>query len=224
MVRHQAVAEQQGLNQSWTKTTADVLVHCNSFNILGRGQVVRHQVLVLAFGGSNPSALAKFLKSIFMTERITENIETAKERQAAELQALLDIYKAERVVVLGGTCAGKSTLAGHLDGAQDMDKLVFPLLTQSEKDYVCQTPWTPEIGETMTRLTKERVKVEAGKPVLGTVVLDADRIVYLKVSDELLHERTSKREVSFEDAKSMQAHIEDEIATSGLPVTDFSVG
>src|SRR5688500_1539257 len=26
--------------------------------ILGRGQVVRHQVLVLAFGGSNPSALA----------------------------------------------------------------------------------------------------------------------------------------------------------------------
>ena len=26
---------------------------------MGRGQVVRHQVLVLAFGGSNPSAPAK---------------------------------------------------------------------------------------------------------------------------------------------------------------------
>ncbi len=29
---------------------------------LGRGQVVRHQFLVLAFGGSNPSAPAKFIK------------------------------------------------------------------------------------------------------------------------------------------------------------------
>lgn len=27
---------------------------------MGRGQVVRHQVLVLAFGGSNPSAPAKY--------------------------------------------------------------------------------------------------------------------------------------------------------------------
>lgn len=159
-----------------------------------------------------------------MTEHITENIEIAKERQAAELQTLLDTHKDERVIVLGGTCTGKSTLVGHLDGAQDMDKLVFPLLTQDEKDYVCQTPWTPEIGETMTRLTKERVKVEAGKPVFGTVVLDTDRIVYLKISDKLLRERTDKREVSFEDAKNMQAHIEDDIAASGLPVTEFSVG
>lgn len=105
-----------------------------------------------------------------------------------------------------------------------MDKLVFPLLTQDEKDYVCQNPWTPEIGETMTRPTKERVKVEAGKPVFGTVLLDADRIVYLKISDELLRKRTGKRDVSFDDAKNMQTHIEDEIAASGLPVTEFNVG
>lgn len=32
---------------------------------MGRGQVVRHQVLVLAFGGSNPSALAKVKRSPF---------------------------------------------------------------------------------------------------------------------------------------------------------------
>lgn len=159
-----------------------------------------------------------------MTERLVNSPEIAKEKQAAELQTLLDTYKDERVVVLGGTCTGKSTLVEHLDGAQDMDKLVFPLLTQDEKDYVCQTPWTPEIGETMTRLTKERVNVEAGKPVLGTVVLDADCIVYLKISDELLRERTTARGVSFEDAKSMQTHIEEEIVASGLPVTEFEIG
>ena len=126
--------------------------------------------------------------------------------------------------MLGGTCTGKSTLVAHLAGARDMDTLVFPLLTQEESDYVCQTPWTPEIGETMTRLTKERVKVHAGEPVFGTVVLDADRIIHLKISDELLRERTAAREVSFDDAKNMQHHIEAEIAASGLPVIEFDVG
>ena len=159
-----------------------------------------------------------------MTEHITENTETAKEQQTAKLQTLLDTYKNKRVVVLGGTCTGKSALVGRLDGAQDMDELVFPLMTQDEKDYVCQTPWTPEIGKTMTRLTKEHVKIEVGKPVFGTVVLGTDRIVYLKISDELLRQRTDKRDVSFEDAKRMQAHIEAEIVASGLPVTEFSVG
>lgn len=151
-------------------------------------------------------------------------VEVAKLRQAAELQAVLDQYKNERVVVLGGTCTGKSTLIKHLTDAKDMDKLVFPLLTKDETDYVCQTPWTPEIGETMTRLTKERVKVEPGEPVFGTVVLDADRIVHLKISDDLLRERTTARGVSFEDAKNMQQHIETEMAASGLPVVEFEVG
>lgn len=158
-----------------------------------------------------------------MSER-EQSLEVAKQRQAAELQAVLDEHKDERVVVLGGTCTGKSTLIEHLSGAKDMDKLVFPLLTQDESDYVCQTPWTPEIGETMTRLTKERVKVQPGEPVFGTVVLDADRIVHLKISDELLRERTAARSVSFADAKNMQQHIEAEIAASRLPVVEFEVG
>lgn len=155
---------------------------------------------------------------------IHESSEIAKQRQAAELQAVLDAYKDERVVVLGGTCTGKSTLIEHLSGAQDMDTLVFPLLSKEEADYVCQTPWTPEIGQTMARLTKERVSVQAGQPVLGTVVLNADRIVHLKISDNLLRERTAARGVSFTDAKNMQQHIEAEIAASGLPVIEFEVG
>lgn len=151
-------------------------------------------------------------------------VEVAKQQQVAELQAVLDQFKDERVVVLGGTCTGKSTLIEHLADAKDMDKLVFPLLTKEEADYVCQIPWTPEIGETMTRLTKERVKVQAGEPVFGTVVLDADRIVHLQISDDLLRERTAARGVSFDDAKNMQRHIEAEIAASGLPVVEFEVG
>ena len=147
----------------------------------------------------------------------------AVKQQAAQLQTLLDQYKHERVVVLGGTCTGKSTLIKHLVGAVDMDKLIFPLLSPEEADYVCQTPWTPEIGQRMTQLTKERVKVQVGRPVFGTVVLAADHIVYLKISDDLLRERTDARAVSFSDAKKMQQHLEAEIATADLPVVEFEL-
>lgn len=144
--------------------------------------------------------------------------------QAQELQRILERHNDKRVIVLGGTCTGKTTLLKYIEDAHDMDKLIFPLLSQEETDFVCQTPWTPEIGEVMTRLTKERIDVEPGKPVFGTVVLDADLIVQLKISDEALTERTAQRGVSFEDAKNMQTQIEDEINKSGLPVVEFIVG
>ena len=146
------------------------------------------------------------------------------EKQATALKTILDKHKTERVVVLGGTCVGKTTLLAHIPGAQDMDKLVFPLLTETETKYVRQKPWTPEIGKTMTRLTKERVKIESGEPVFGTIVLDADHIICLKISDELLRERTALRGVSFDDAKNMQAQIDEQMAVSDLSVTEFNLG
>lgn len=140
------------------------------------------------------------------------------------LQNLLDEYKDQRVVVIGTTCTGKSTFVKQLTGACDMDELLFPLLTKEEIEYVSQTPWITEIGSTMTQLARERVKVEPGKPVFGTVVLDVDHVVYLKISDKLLCERTSHRRASFDDAKNMQSYIERQTAESGLPVIELTVG
>lgn len=140
------------------------------------------------------------------------------------LQTILDQNKDKRVVVVGTTCTGKSTFLNHIKGSQDMDELVFPELTQEESDFVNQIPWTPEIGETMTRLVKEKVKIKPGEPVFGTVVIDSDLVVYLKISDDLLKERTQSRGVDFEDAKNMQTQIEQEIEESGIPKVEFSVG
>lgn len=140
------------------------------------------------------------------------------------LKDLLEHHKDKRVIVVGTTCTGKSTFIKSIPSAHDMDELVFPLLSKEEADYVNQTPWTEEIGQTMTRLTKERVKVKPGEPVFGTVVLDADLIIYLKNSDALLRERTQARGVNFEDAKNMQLQIEKEIKDSGLSVVEYSVG
>ncbi len=141
-----------------------------------------------------------------------------------ELSRILADNKNKRIVVVGTTCTGKSTFLNNIENAHDMDELVFPKLTKEEHDYVCQHPWTPEIGETMDRLVKENIKIESGKPVFGTVVLDSDLIVYLHISDELLKKRTELRGANFEDAKNMQKQIEEDIKQSNIPTIEFLVG
>ncbi|VVB79992.1 Uncharacterised protein [uncultured archaeon] len=126
--------------------------------------------------------------------------------------------KEKRIIVVGTTCTGKTFLTGHLKGSIDMDEYIFPLLTKKEKDSVCTFPWTPKIGQKMTSLVREKLKVKPGQPVFGTVVLDADLIIYLKIRDKLLKERSQLRKVNFEDAKNMQKQIESEIKKVNVPV------
>lgn len=140
------------------------------------------------------------------------------------LQQILDQNKDKRIVVVGTTCTGKSTFLHHIRGSHDMDDLVYPQLTKEEADYVDQTPWTPEIGQTMTNLVREKVKIKPGEPVFGTVVIDSDLVIYLKISDELLKQRIITRKVNFEDAKNMQQQITQEITNSKIPVIEFPVG
>ena len=138
-----------------------------------------------------------------------------------QLKEILDKNNDKRVIVVGTTCSGKSTLIKKIESAKDMDDLVFPLLSKDEKDYVCQDVWTKDIGKTMTRLVKERVIVENGKPVFGTVVLDCDLIIFLNVKDSLLRERCNTRKVKFENAKNMKRQILKEIIESKTPCIEI---
>ena len=133
-----------------------------------------------------------------------------------ELAKIFEDNKDKRICVLGTTCTGKTTIINNLHIGEDMDELIFPLLSKEEEDYVCQTPWTPEIGAKMDELVKERLVIQAGAPLFGTVLLDADLIIYLHISDELLWERSQLRNVDFADAKNMQTRIEAEIKRSGI--------
>ena len=129
----------------------------------------------------------------------------------------------KRILVIGTTCTGKSTLIKNLSIGLDMDKVIFPLLTKEESDYVCQTPWTKEIGEKMTYLVKTKLKIQPGEPLFGTVLIDCDLIVYLHISDELLKKRTTLRNVDFTNAKNMQTEIEKEIKNSDIKVITLEV-
>lgn len=142
------------------------------------------------------------------------------------IEKLKDIFnnnKDKRILVIGTTCTGKSTLIKNLGIGLDMDKIIYPLLTKEESDYVCQTPWTKEIGEKMTYLVKTKLKIQQGEPLFGTVLLDCDLIVYLHISDELLKKRTELRKVDYTNAKNMQTEIEEEIKTSNIKVITLEV-
>ena len=140
-----------------------------------------------------------------------------------EIKEILEKNQDKRICVLGTTCTGKSTLLKDIPYALDMDKIIFPLLTQEEKDYVCQTPWTEEIGDCMDKLVKEKIKISVGSPVFGTVIIDSDLLVYLDIDDELLKSRTQKRNVDFTNAVNMNKSIIEEIKQVNIPCISVQV-
>lgn len=122
----------------------------------------------------------------------------------------------KRICVLGTTCTGKTTIIDKIKIGLDMDKEIFPLLTKEETEYVCQTPWTKEIGKKMNHLVRTKLNIKPGIPLFGTVLLDCDLIVYLHINDALLLKRTSQRNVDFVAAKNMQSEIETEIKNANI--------
>ena len=139
------------------------------------------------------------------------------------LKEILRQNENKRILVIGTTCTGKSTLIKKIGIGLDMDKEIFPLLTQEEYDYVCQTPWTEEIGNKMDYLVKTKLKINPGIPLFGTVLLDCDLIVYLHIDDELLKKRACLRNVDFYNAKNMQKSIEDEIKKSNKEIITLEI-
>ena len=134
-----------------------------------------------------------------------------------ELRQIFIDNKDKRICVLGTTCTGKTTLINESNMGVDMDEEIFPLLTEEENEYVCQNPWTEEIGNKMDELVRTRLRINPGVPMFGTVLLDCDLIVYLHITDDLLLERTKSRNVDFNNAKNMQLKIEEEIKKSNIP-------
>lgn len=139
------------------------------------------------------------------------------------LVAIFNENSNKRICVLGATCTGKTTLINESNIGLDMDKEIFPLLTQEETDYVCSTPWTEKIGNKMNEFVRSKLSIKPGTPMFGTVLVDCDLIIYLHISDELLFERTKLRNADFINAKNMKKKIENEIINSGIDTITLEV-
>ena len=140
-----------------------------------------------------------------------------------ELKSVLSQNTDKRITVIGTTCTGKSTLLKEMPECVEM-KDISPALTDEERTFVNQSPWTPEIGEKMFEIRGEKAKLEIGKAVFGTVIAkNTDLIVYLKIYDEVLRKRVNFRNGNFDDAKAMQKWIEKKIADSKLPTVILNI-
>lgn len=135
-------------------------------------------------------------------------IKTSAKDTINSLNTIFDKHKKDRICILATTCCGKSTLHEQIPGTVDMDDELWPQLTQEEEAYICQKPWTKEIGDFAGRLVRERVTVKAGHPLFTLILLDCEVIVYLDISDELLAEHCKKRGAAFQDAKNVKDAIE----------------
>lgn len=129
----------------------------------------------------------------------------------SELNNIFEDNKDKRICVVATSCAGKSTLLKYLKCAKDMDDELYPLLTEEESEYICQEPWTEAIGEYVDALTKTKLNIKPGQPLFGTVILDADIIVFLHINEEELKFRCQKRETNFANCLNMQNQIEEEL-------------
>ena len=45
-----------------------------------------------------------------------------------------------------------------------MDEALWPTLSREEESYICQKPWTNDIGKFTNKLVKERVDIKSGHP------------------------------------------------------------
>lgn len=140
-----------------------------------------------------------------------------------ELKSILSKNADKRITVIGTTCTGKSTLLKEIPNGVEM-KEISPALTDEERTFVNQSPWTTEIGEKMVKIRGEKAKLEIGKPVFGTVIAkNTDLIIYLKIEDEILRKRVNFRNGNFDDAKAMQEWIEKKITDSKLPTVILNI-
>lgn len=140
-----------------------------------------------------------------------------------ELVKIFENNKDKRICVIGTTCTGKSHLINKLNIGEDMDDILFPLLTKQEIEYVCQDPWTKEIGQYMDNLAKKKIKIKPGNPVFSTVLLECNLLIYLHINDELLKERTRLRNANYANAKNMQEKIEEEIKNTNIETITLEV-
>lgn len=130
-------------------------------------------------------------------------------------------YKDKRVLVLAPPSVGKSTILQHIKEGVDLD-VVFDdmpeefkrnvlhhehpfMFIDGDKKTVKYTekefdPTSDEhqahlkkTTESLTEYTQGKVNIEAGHPAFGSTLIDADVVIYLKISDEELEKRIESR-------------------------------
>jgi len=145
------------------------------------------------------------------------------------IQQLKDIFSnnsEKRIIVLGTSCAGKTTLLKSLPECLDMDTLIWERLPKEIQKELSAPSWTDDMRKTWREHVieaKKIIKIEAGHPLFAATLFESDMIVYLNIDENTLRERTKKRNVEYEIAAENNKRIKEEIEAANLPVIILDV-
>lgn len=138
-----------------------------------------------------------------------------------KLKKIFDRNSSKRILVMGTTCAGKSTLIKSLPECLDQDDICWALLPKELEEKLSRGSWTQEMIESWNKHVENAtqiVEIEAGRPLFGASMFKSDIIVYLNINENTLRERTSKRGIKYEMAESYNNKIKEMLKAIDLPV------
>jgi len=140
------------------------------------------------------------------------------------IQKLKEIFEhniEKRILVVGTTCLGKTTLLKRLQECLDMDALVWELLPKEIQEELSNPSWTDDMSKTWRKYVieaKQIIKIEAGHPLFAATLFESDIIVYLNIDENSLRERTKKRNIKYEMAVENDNQIKEDLKATNLPV------
>jgi len=148
------------------------------------------------------------------------NNETTANHTIQKLKEIFENNIEKRILVLGTTCLGKTTLLKSLLECRDMDALVWELLPKQTQEELSASSWTDGMSQTWRKHVieaKQIIKIEAGHPLFAATSFDSDIIVYLNIDENTLRERTKKRNIEYQVAAENDNRIKEEIKRANLP-------
>ena len=138
-----------------------------------------------------------------------------------KLEEIFLKYVDKRILVLGTTCAGKTTLVKSLPGCLDQDEICWALLPKHIEEKLRKAPWTEDmiaLWDKHVESATHIVDIEPGHPLFAGSVFSSDIIVYLNVCEEALRERAKKRGIAYEVALFHNNRIKETLKATHLPV------
>jgi deoxyadenosine/deoxycytidine kinase len=138
-----------------------------------------------------------------------------------KLRESFDKHSDKRILVLGTTCAGKSTLIKSLPECVDQDEVCWALLPKEYEEKLSKGSWTQEMIEYWNKHVENATQImgiEIGHPLFGGTMFKSDIIIYLNINDDTLRERTKKRGMAYEMAVNYNEKIKEQLKITDLPV------
>lgn len=179
---------------------------------------------------------------------------------AETLESLLEKYKEKRVLVLAPPSVGKSTILQHIKDGVDLDTIFDDMpeefkrhvlhherpfvfidgdkktLKYTEKEFVQNNAehqaYLRETTELLTEYIQSKINIEAGRPAFGSTLVDADVIIYLKISEKELKKRIESRNtgthrlVQLERVKAIKNNLEadlDRLKSEGKIIEELDI-